>query len=101
MGEHGPLFYFLDHLHGRGKMELKRHGVQDRSSAIVAVESLIEFRRESSNLRGKTTHDDGDSDEDQDQSPMQDKPAISRDKGKDKKDRTPRKYSCFLCNGPY
>ena len=75
--------------------------MQDLVSLIVSVESLIEFKRESSKPRGKKTQGDSDSDGDRDKSPRRDKPTIFKDKGRDKKDETPRKYSCFLCNMPH
>jgi len=51
--------------------------------------------------RGKKTHNDSDSDRDRDKSPRRDKPTLFKDKGRDKKDGTPKKHSSFLCNGPH
>jgi len=82
-------------------MELKKRRVHDLASAIAAAESLIEFKRESSKLRCKKTHYDSDRDRHWDKSPRQDKPTSLKEKGRDKKDKTPKKYSSFLCNGPH
>jgi len=41
-------------------MKLKRHKVQHPASPIAIVESLIEFRKESSKARGKNIHEHGD-----------------------------------------
>ena len=79
-------------------MELERHGVQDFASAITVVESLIEFKRESSKGGGKKNHEGGDSEGDRDNSPKRDR--SPRDKGNRKKDEAPKKY-CFLRNGPH
>jgi len=46
MGEQDTLFYFLDGLCGWTKLELERRRVQDLAFAIVAAESLVEFKRE-------------------------------------------------------
>jgi len=45
MGEQDAVSYFLDGLCGWVKMELERR-VQDLASAIAAVESLIEYKRD-------------------------------------------------------
>jgi len=81
-------------------MKLKKHAVQNLSSAIAHAK-LIEFEGDSSKLRGKKTHDDSDGDGDQDKSLKCYKPFTFRGKGKGKKDEALRKYSCFLCNGPH
>jgi len=75
--------------------------VQDPALAIVAIELLIEFKRQSPKLRGKKTHDDNDNDGDRDKSPRRDKPTFFKDKERDKKDETLKKYSCFLYNEPH
>jgi len=80
-------------------MELERHGVQDLSSAIDAAESLIELKRDTSKGRSKKGHEDSDSKEDRDNSPKRDRPP--RDKDNRKKEETPKKYTCFLCDGPH
>jgi len=54
IGEYNTLFYFIDDLQGWATIELKRRGVQGLASGIVVIESLIEFKRESSSLRGKS-----------------------------------------------
>jgi len=96
-------FCFLDGLRGWAKIELKRHAVQDLASAVVTVESLIEFKRESSKLWGKKTYNmmvtvtetrtsllGGTNQQ------------YSRTKGREGKEGwAPRKYSCFLYNGPH
>ena len=53
MRDHDALFCFLDGLHRWAKVELNRHKVQDLALVIVAVESLIKFKRESSKERGR------------------------------------------------
>jgi len=73
--------------------------VQDFAFAIAAIESLIKFKRESSKGQGKKTGGSGKGRGDRDKSPKKDKP--SKDKWKCKKDEAPKKYSCFLCNGPH
>jgi len=80
-------------------MELERCGVQDFASAITVVESLIEFKRESSKGRGRKTHEGSNSEGDRDNSPKRGRPP--QDKGNGKKDEAPKKYSCFLRNGPH
>jgi len=82
-------------------MELKRQWVQDLASTTAAAKSLTKFKREISKLLGKKTHDDRDNDGDKEKSPRLDKPISFKDKGRDKKDKAPRKYLCFLCNGPH
>ena len=59
-------------------MEYERLGVLDLTSAIAVVESLIEFKRESSNGQGKKTGGNNKGGGDQDKSPKKDKP--SKDK---------------------
>jgi len=70
-------------------MKLERRGVQDLSSAITVVESLIEFKRESSKGRGKKNHEGSDNEGDRDNSPKRDR--LPRDKGNEKKDEAPKK----------
>jgi len=82
-------------------MELISHGVQNLASAIAAVESLIEFNKESSKGQNKKISGSDKGRGDWDKSPRRDKPSTQKDKGKGKKDEAPRKYSCFLCNGPH
>jgi len=53
---------------------------------IATTKSLIEFKRESSKLRGKNTQDDSDSDRDWDKSPRRDTPTNIQGQGKDKND---------------
>jgi len=79
-------------------MKLERRGVQDLASAIAAAESLIELKRDSSKGRSKKDHKDSDSKGDKDRSPKRDRPL--QHKGNSKKEETPKKYTCFLCNGP-
>ena len=79
-------------------MERDRRGVPDLTSTIATVECLVESNRDSSKLRGKKNYDDSDNDGDRDKSPRRDKPTIFKDKGRDKKDETPRN---FLCNEPH
>ena len=93
------MFCFLDCLRGWAKMELERRGVQDLTSAIAAVESLIKVKRESSKERGKKTHEGNKSEGDRDNSPKRNRPP--QDKSNRKKDKAPKKYSCFLCNRPH
>jgi len=59
-------------------MELERRRVQDIISAIAAVESLIEFKRESSKGQGKKIGGSDKGGGDRDKSPKKDKP--SKDK---------------------
>ena len=99
MGEQDALFCFLDGLCGWAKMELERRGVQDLASAIGAAESLIEFKRDSSKGQGKKAGGNDKGGGDQDKTTKKDKPP--KDKWKGKKDEAPRKYTCFLCNGPH
>jgi len=99
MREQDAVFCFLDGLCGWAKMKLKRRGVQDLAFTIAAAESLIKFKRESSEGKGKKTHEGSDSEGNRDNSPKRDRPP--RDKGNGKKDEAPKKYSCFLCNGPH
>ena len=73
-------------------MELERCGVRNLASAVATTECLVDFKRDSSKLRDKKNHDDSDSDKDRDKSPRKDKPTIFKDKGRDMKDETPRKY---------
>ena len=80
-------------------MKLKTHGMQDLTSTIVAVESLIKFKKESSKGRSKKTGGSGKGGGDRDKFPRRDKP--SKDKGKGKKNDAPRNYSCFLCSGAH
>ena len=80
-------------------MELERREVQDLASAIGAAESLIEFKRDSSKGQGKKAEGNGKGGGDQDKTPKKDKPR--KDKWKGKKDEAPKKYTCFLCNGPH
>jgi len=101
MEEEGDLFTFLDSLSGWAKTELERRGVQDPISAVTTVKSLNEYKNDFSKGRGKKNHDNSDSDRDRNKSPRQEKPTTFKDKGRDKKDKTPRKYSYFLCNGPH
>ena len=62
MGEEDALFAFLDGLSGCAKAGLGRRGVQDLASTVFAVESLTEYKRDSSKGLGKKNHDDSDSD---------------------------------------
>ena len=61
-------------------------GVPNLTYAITTTECLIEFKKESSKLRGKKTQGDSNSDEDRNKCPWRDKPTIFKDKGRDKKD---------------
>jgi len=100
MGEQDALFCFLDGLRGSARMELERRGVQDLSSAIAAAESLIELKRDSSKGRSKKALEDSDSEGDRDHSPKKHRPPL-HDKSNGKKEEAPKKYTCFLCNGPH
>ena len=100
MREQDALFYFLDGLCGWAKMELKRRGVQDLASAIAAAETLVEYKRESLKKPNKKTSS-GKGGGDRDKSPRRDQPSSPKDKGHVKKDGLPKKYTCFLCNGPH
>jgi len=97
MGEQDTLFFFLDGLCGWAKMELERCGVQDLTSAVAVAETLIKFKRESSKGQGKKIGGSLKGGRDHNKFPKKDKP--SKEKGKNKKDETPKKYSCPLCNG--
>jgi len=74
MGEQDALFCFLDGLCGWTKMELERRGVQDLASAIVAAESLIEFKRDSSKGQSKKVRGNGKGAGEQEKIPKKDKP---------------------------
>ena len=100
MGEQDALFCFLDGLRGWARMELERRGVQDLASAIAAAESLIELKRDSSKGRNKKAPEDSDSEEDRDHSPKKHRPPLQH-KSNGKKEEAPKKYTCFLCNGPH
>jgi len=73
MGEQDALFCFLGGLCGWAEMELERRGVQDLASTIAAVESLIEFKRESSKGRGKKNHEGSGNEGDKVNSPKRDR----------------------------
>ena len=45
MDEKDLLFNFMDNLQNWAEQELRRRGVQDLSTAMVVVESLMDFRR--------------------------------------------------------
>ena len=70
--EQDALFCFLDGLRSWAKIELERHGVQDLTSVIAAVESLIEFKRESLKGRDKKNYEGSDSEGDRDNSSERD-----------------------------
>jgi len=72
--------------------------VQDLASAVAAVESLIELKKNSSNGRSKKGHEDSDSEGDRDRSAKRDRPL--QHKG-NSKEEAPKKYTCFLSNGPH
>jgi len=80
-------------------MELKRCGVQCLASVIAADRSLIKFKKDSSKGQNKKTGGNGKSAEDWDKSPRWEKPSVSKDKRKGKKDEMLKKISCFLSNG--
>jgi len=100
MGEQDALFCFLDGLRGWARMELERRSVQDLASAIAAAESLIELMRDSTKGRSKKVHGDSDSEGDRDHSPKKHRPPLQH-KSNSKKEEAPKKYTCFLCNGPH
>jgi len=79
-------------------MELERRGVQDLASAISAAESLIKFKKNSSKGQGKNNQGSAKGGGDWDKSPKKDK--SFKDYGTGKKDDTPKRCSCFICNGP-
>ena len=81
-------------------MEHERRSVQHLVSTIAAVESLIELKRDSSKGRSKKVHGDSDSEGDRDHSPKKHRPPLQH-KSNSKKEEAPKKYTCFLCNGPH
>jgi len=99
MGEYDTLLSFLDGLQVWARMELKRRGMQDLAMAIATIKSSIEFKTESSKGQVKKTHKDSNDDGDMEDSSKRDQP--SRYKGNRKKDKTPKKISSFICNGPH
>ena len=100
MSEQDALFYFLDGLCGWAKMELKRRGVQDLASAIATAEALVEYKKEFPKKPTKKTSSGKDGG-DLDKSPRRDKLSSPKDKGNGRNDGLPKKYTCFLCNGPH
>ena len=101
MGEEDDIFAFLDGISGWAKTESERRGVQDLASAVAAFESPTEYKRDSSKGKDKKNLYGSDSDGDWNKSPRRDRPTTFKDKGRDNKDEAPRKYSCFLGNGPH
>lgn len=59
----------------------------------------MKFKWKFSEGRGKKIREGGDGKGDKDDSPKRERPP--RDKGSEKKDKSLKKISCFLCNGPH
>ena len=45
MSDEELLFNFMDNLQSWAEQELRRRGVQDRTTAMIVAESLVDYRR--------------------------------------------------------
>ena len=102
------LLNFLDNLQSWVEQELRRRGVQDLTTAMAVVESLVEYKRGDSSKRkpqSKGNHAKGGGDEGSwGYTPREGSskgPTGKDSKGKDKRKKFMPRTNCFLCDGPH
>ena len=106
MNEKALLFKFMDNLQGLTKQKLRRRGVRDLATAMVAAESLMDYKEsKSSDDKGsKGSHITGGGEEVPPNTARYGKgkvPYTREDKGKRKQREFAPKLKCFLCDGPH
>ena len=108
MSEEELLFNFMDNLQSLAEQELRRHGVQDLTTTMAGVESLMEYKRgdfSKPKPQSKVNHAKGGKDKgSRGYTPKErsSKTLGGKDgKGKDKRKEFKPRTNCFLCDGPH
>ena len=109
MDEKDLLFNFMDNLQSWAEQELRRRGVQDLSTAMAVVESLMDFRRGDSSqakpsFKGSNAKDGGDRWHKNNNVTKEGSNAVatSREgKSGDWRRNFKPKNNCFFCDGPH
>ncbi|CAL1372707.1 unnamed protein product [Linum trigynum] len=91
---------FLDGLQPWAKMEMQRRGVQDLATAMATAESFVEYKRQESSGREKSSKPNKGGEQ---QKPFKEGSRTQQHQGSSSKGGKyePKPMTCFLCDGPH